>query len=243
MSTETAIALKPRKKKETCPAPPLRGADQAVASPFTPPPLTRPPSLRAENVSRRAGRTRPFQPGPVSAHRSCRGDLRRDRLGAVGLVGDLIERDGVGCVGTIRGLDRRSSRPPQRLDRLGRRGGGRLARDGWDIGSSGCARGAARSLVRRASPVRVGVGGCAVHARTPGRRAERERVRGATSSAAYLLGPLVGGAVLGLGASPATLFTVDAGTFVVSALLLATIGRRSVAARRRSIPACSPACG
>jgi MFS family permease len=45
----------------------------------------------------------------------------------------------------------------------------------------------------------------------------------ATSSAGYLLGPLLGGAVLGIGASPATVFVVDAGTFVFSALLVAAI--------------------
>ena len=47
----------------------------------------------------------------------------------------------------------------------------------------------------------------------------------ATSSAGYLVGPLLGGVVLGLGASPATLFAVDAGTFAFSALVVATIGR------------------
>ena len=47
----------------------------------------------------------------------------------------------------------------------------------------------------------------------------------ATSSAGHLLGPLFGGAVLGLGASPATLFAADAGTFVFSAVLVAAIGR------------------
>ena len=47
----------------------------------------------------------------------------------------------------------------------------------------------------------------------------------ATSSAGYLLGPMLGGAVLGLGASPATLFAVDAGTFAFSALVVATIRR------------------
>jgi MFS family permease len=47
----------------------------------------------------------------------------------------------------------------------------------------------------------------------------------ATSSAAYLAGPLLGGLVLGAGASPSTLFAVDAATFVVSALLVATIRR------------------
>ena len=46
----------------------------------------------------------------------------------------------------------------------------------------------------------------------------------ATSSAGYLLGPLLGGAVLGLGASPAVVFVVDAGTFVCSAVLVAAIG-------------------
>jgi MFS family permease len=47
----------------------------------------------------------------------------------------------------------------------------------------------------------------------------------ATSSAGYLVGPLLGGAVLGVGASPATLFAVDAATFIFSALLVAAIGR------------------
>ena len=47
----------------------------------------------------------------------------------------------------------------------------------------------------------------------------------ATSSAGYLAGPLLGGLVLGAGASPATLFAVDGATFVVSALLVATIRR------------------
>ena len=47
----------------------------------------------------------------------------------------------------------------------------------------------------------------------------------ATSSAAYLAGPLLGGLVLGAGASPAALFAVNAATFVVSALLVATIRR------------------
>jgi MFS family permease len=48
----------------------------------------------------------------------------------------------------------------------------------------------------------------------------------ATSSAGYLAGPLLGGVVLGVGASPATLFAVDAASFVASALLVASIGRR-----------------
>ncbi len=47
----------------------------------------------------------------------------------------------------------------------------------------------------------------------------------ATGSAGYLLGPLIGGAVLALGASPATVFLVDAATFVFSAALVAGIGR------------------
>ena len=46
-----------------------------------------------------------------------------------------------------------------------------------------------------------------------------------TSSAGYLLGPLLGGAVLGVGASPATLFAVDAGTFACSAVVVILIGR------------------
>jgi MFS family permease len=45
----------------------------------------------------------------------------------------------------------------------------------------------------------------------------------ATSSAAYLLGPLLGGGVLALGASPATVFVVDAATFLVSAVMVAGI--------------------
>jgi MFS family permease len=55
----------------------------------------------------------------------------------------------------------------------------------------------------------------------------------ATSSAGYLVGPLLGGGVLAVGASPAIVFTVDAATFVFSALLIATIrrpfGRGSIA--------------
>jgi MFS family permease len=47
----------------------------------------------------------------------------------------------------------------------------------------------------------------------------------ATSSAAYLAGPLLGGLVLGAGASPSALFATDAATFVLSALLVATIRR------------------
>jgi MFS family permease len=47
----------------------------------------------------------------------------------------------------------------------------------------------------------------------------------ATSSAAYLVGPLLGGALLGLGASPAAVFVADAGTFVFSAVVVAAIRR------------------
>jgi MFS family permease len=47
----------------------------------------------------------------------------------------------------------------------------------------------------------------------------------ATSSAGYLLGPLLGGGVLALGASPAMVFALDAGTFLFSAVVVATIGR------------------
>jgi MFS family permease len=47
----------------------------------------------------------------------------------------------------------------------------------------------------------------------------------ATSSAGYLVGPLVGGAVLGLGASAAVLFVVNAATFLVSAALVVSIRR------------------
>jgi MFS family permease len=46
-----------------------------------------------------------------------------------------------------------------------------------------------------------------------------------TGSAGYLVGPLLGGLVLGAGASPATLFALDAVTFVVSAVLVASIRR------------------
>jgi len=45
----------------------------------------------------------------------------------------------------------------------------------------------------------------------------------ATSSAAYLLGPLLGGAVLALGASPALLFVIDAGSFLFSAIIVGGI--------------------
>jgi MFS transporter, ENTS family, enterobactin (siderophore) exporter len=45
----------------------------------------------------------------------------------------------------------------------------------------------------------------------------------ATSSASYLLGPLLGGLLLGVGASAPQLFAVDAASFVVSALFVASI--------------------
>ena len=55
---------------------------------------------------------------------------------------------------------------------------------------------------------------------------------GATSSAGYLVGPLLGGVVLGLGATPAAVFVVDAASFVFSAIVVLTIthpfGRGSV---------------
>ena len=47
----------------------------------------------------------------------------------------------------------------------------------------------------------------------------------ATSSAGYLLGPLLGGALLAVGASPAGVFVVDAATFVFSAALVLAIRR------------------
>jgi MFS family permease len=47
----------------------------------------------------------------------------------------------------------------------------------------------------------------------------------ATTSAGYLVGPLLGGVVLGAGASAAALFAIDAATFVVSAVLVASIRR------------------
>jgi MFS family permease len=46
-----------------------------------------------------------------------------------------------------------------------------------------------------------------------------------TGSAGYLVGPLLGGVVLGAGASASTLFLVDAATFVVSALIIAGVRR------------------
>jgi MFS family permease len=65
----------------------------------------------------------------------------------------------------------------------------------------------------------------------------------ATSSAGYLVGPLLGGAVLGVGASPAMLFVVDAGTFVASAILVASIRRPFGRARPRSTRGYWPASG
>jgi MFS family permease len=46
-----------------------------------------------------------------------------------------------------------------------------------------------------------------------------------TGSAGYLIGPLLGGVVLGVGASPSALFAVDAATFVLSALIIASTRR------------------
>ena len=45
----------------------------------------------------------------------------------------------------------------------------------------------------------------------------------ATSSTAYLLGPLIGGGVLALGGSPALLFVIDAGSFLLSAIVVGGI--------------------
>jgi MFS family permease len=47
----------------------------------------------------------------------------------------------------------------------------------------------------------------------------------ATSSAAYLAGPFLGGVVLSLGASPATLFLINGATFVFSAIVVGLIRR------------------
>jgi MFS family permease len=47
----------------------------------------------------------------------------------------------------------------------------------------------------------------------------------ATSSAGYLVGPLLGGAVLAIGASPAELFAVNAATFLFSAAVVVSIRR------------------
>ena len=47
----------------------------------------------------------------------------------------------------------------------------------------------------------------------------------ATSSAGYLVGPLLGGAVLAAGASPAALFLVDAATFIFSAAVVVSMRR------------------
>jgi Na+/melibiose symporter-like transporter len=47
----------------------------------------------------------------------------------------------------------------------------------------------------------------------------------ATSSAGYLLGPLAGGLLLGVGVSTAALFAVDAATFVVSAVVVVSLRR------------------
>jgi MFS family permease len=48
---------------------------------------------------------------------------------------------------------------------------------------------------------------------------------GATSSAGYLVGPLLGGAVLAVGASPSAVFAVDAVTFLFSAAVVLSIRR------------------
>ena len=48
---------------------------------------------------------------------------------------------------------------------------------------------------------------------------------GPTSSAGYLLGPLAGGLLLGLGVSTPVLFAADAATFLVSALFVASLRR------------------
>ena len=47
----------------------------------------------------------------------------------------------------------------------------------------------------------------------------------ASTSAGYLVGPLLGGALLGLGAAPSAVFVFDAASFVVSAALVASIRR------------------
>ena len=58
-----------------------------------------------------------------------------------------------------------------------------------------------------------------------GRVAQANALVAATASAGYLVGPLLGGVVLGAGASPAAVFALDAATFVASALIVASIRR------------------
>jgi DHA3 family macrolide efflux protein-like MFS transporter len=60
-----------------------------------------------------------------------------------------------------------------------------------------------------------------------------------TGSAGYLLGPLLGGVVLGLGASASTLFVVDALTFLVSAGIVVSIRRPFRARRDCRAPRCA----
>ena len=66
----------------------------------------------------------------------------------------------------------------------------------------------------------------------------------ATSSASYLLGPLLGGLLLGAGASAPLLLAVDAASFVVSAAIVLSIRRPfGLGAGRTRGRESGPACG
>jgi hypothetical protein len=109
----------------------------------------------------RRGRCAPPRAGPSrvaerrvgGVHRSCRGHLRPDRFGPVGVRGDLLQRGRVRGIGAGCRLDRRSSRSAACADRFGCGSGGGFPCDGGDSEAGGGACRPDRGLVYRAIPV------------------------------------------------------------------------------------------
>jgi hypothetical protein len=91
-------------------------------------------------------------------YRACRGGLRPDRFGPVGVCGDLLRRGCVGGVGAWCRLDRRSLRSAACADRFGCGSGGGFPCDGGDSGPTWWRLSSCSGSRYRAIPVRAGVG-------------------------------------------------------------------------------------
>ena len=92
---------------------------------------------RGRCAPRRAGPSRVAERRVGGLHRYCRGDLRPDWFGPVGVRGDLLRRGRVGGIGAGCRLDRRSSRSAACADRFGCGSGGGFPCDGGDSEAGG----------------------------------------------------------------------------------------------------------